>query len=455
MGGVRLDWEVESDRIKFEEYEDGSSALVRRLRLLRLFAAIIVMIGIIALIIAYGAYRLEQYNTVIEQALRDTVESEIAALRIGDRQIFIDLQRSATDDWFRTQGSLYEQYQTLKQTTDIQLTGHIVELAIDEPRARVHVEEIIEGISYIRIWYYWLYEDGWRHVPPDYTYWGEATTRQRNHFAIRYFSVDEAVASALEERLDTWLSESCAALNCGELPFITIDIRPEQGTMRWLDETAWQLVMPSPYVRGARADMPFDTKMQIEAASLLAERLLTHVTDGMQPIYPTDAYFLRSAIASWLVGRFVQISTQSFLIESLANYYGTSSIGLLAENLGPASEINILSTVTGTTLDSANLDWRDFLTWRLTIEDDLIARRDEANWLSLYDLRDETARITAYARYAAMLTPEPKQVISVQHQTAIDGTPQLLATVQVSTDATARIETVLFSLVNGVWKRSS
>lgn len=455
MGGIRLDWEVESDRVKFEEYEDASLALMRRLRLLRLVAVLAVMIGIIALIIAYGAYRLEQYNGAIEQALRDTVESEVAALRIGDRQIFIDLQRSATDDWFRAQSATYEQYQTLKQTTDIQLTGHIIEVAIDEPRARVHVEEIIAGVPYVRIWYYWLYEDGWHHVPPDYTYWGEPAIRQQANFAIRYSGVDNAFASAFEDKLARWLDASCAALACGQLPFITVDIRPEQGAMRWLDGDNWHLVVPSPYVGGARADMPFNTNLQLEAAALLADRMLTHVMGGMQPLYPADAYFLRSAMASWLVGRFVEISTQSFLIESLVTYYGDAALGGLAQNLTPASQIDILSGIIGVPLSAANLDWRDFLTWRLMVEDDLIARRDEANWLSLYHLRDDAARLTAYSRYSAPLNPEPKQVISVQSQTAADGTPQLLATVQVGEGGATRNELVVFSLVDGVWKRSS
>ena len=38
------------------------------------------------------------------------------------------------------------------------------------------VEEIIGGVPYGRVWFYWRYDDGWRHVPPDYTFWGDART---------------------------------------------------------------------------------------------------------------------------------------------------------------------------------------------------------------------------------------------------------------------------------------
>ena len=47
----------------------------------------------------------------------------------------------------------------------------------------------------------------------------------------------------------------------------------------------------------------------------------------------------------------------------------------------PDSGASLINLVAGTdTLAQANLDWRDFLTWRLALEDELIARREEGRF---------------------------------------------------------------------------
>ena len=64
-----------------------------------------------------------------------------------------------------------------------------------------------------------------------------------------------------------------------------------------------------------RLDHAVRHRCQIKVAALLAERLV----GDFSPAYPADAYYLRQAIISWLVKRFAQVETNSFLISSLAD----------------------------------------------------------------------------------------------------------------------------------------
>ena len=208
--------------------------------------------------------------------------------------------------------------------------------------------------------------------------------------------------------------------------------------------------MPSPFVAAARLDTPFDTGTQIKVATLLAQRLI----GSFNPIYPTDAYYLRQAIISWLVKQFAQVETNSFLISSFATHYGDPAVGRLLQAMQPGSNVSSLNNVTGTTLDAANLDWRDFLTWRLALENELITRRDQADYLALYDTSDAAVHDAADARYNAGASKDALTVISAIPGQASDGTPQLQAVGQVGNPATGQ-EDVTFRLVDGVWKRAS
>lgn len=456
MGGIRLDWEIESNQVRVEEREDSALAQARRLSLLRLVMVIAIVLLILAVVALLLNVRLRQFDAQIEQLLRDTVDTEIAALRIGDQKTFMDLQRSATEDWFRAQEQTFNNYQTLKSEQEIQLTGHVIEVAISNQRGRVHVEEIINGISYTRLWFYWRYEDGWRHVPPDYTFWGEPQIQNGTGFAVRYQSVDAILATQFHDKLEQWLRFACESLTCADLPFITVDIVPGQLTgISWAAGQPWQLIVPSPYASRARSDIPFEVTLQLDAAGLLAERIVNHVSGGMQPVFPADAVFLRAGVVSWLIGRFVQLDTGSLLISSLANNHGAGAVGSLTRSLSPLADVGILSGIMGVPLDQSGLDWRDFFTWRLNTEDQLIALRDENNWLNLYDTRSDSVRVTAYSRYVANPAPEKKLALLAQAQTAPDGTPQVLVSVQIGNGDTARVEMVLFNLVNGTWRRAS
>jgi hypothetical protein len=121
------------------------------------------------------------------------------------------------------------------------------------------------------------------------------------------------------------------------------------------------------------------------------------------------------------------------------------------------SNLGLLSQAAGvTSVDLLEIDWRDYLTWRLTLEQDLIAARDDANFLSLYDTNDPVARDLGIARFAANVTGETWVVTQSTPEADAARTPGLRAVAAVrSSDGREREEIVFFRLVGGVWKRAS
>jgi hypothetical protein len=455
--GIKLDWEIEAEQTHIKNLgEDPETRRKRRQarrRLLLLVLGVLVLFGAIA---GFLYLRLKQVEFEIEEVLHNTVDAEIASLRLGDWQAFSQVQRSASGDWVQTQEQVFQDYQQLKQEHQVELTGRILDTVVDRQRARLSVEEIIDGVPYTRVWFYWRYDDGWRHVPPDYTFWGEVRRYDGTHADVRYQSVDAPLAASLGPKLDEWLTNGCAAVGCQTIPTVMVEILPDEGlALSWSETNPWLLQVPSPFLDRSRSDQPFDLELQFRVAGLLAERLVTLAVNNMQPVYPADAYQLRQAVISWLVGRFVQMNTNSFLVASLAQNYGDAAVGHLLQAMQPDSSVSILNGITGVgSLEQANLDWRDYLTWRLVTENELIRRRDETNFLALYDTRDERVREVAYQRFAATPLDLQKVVISAPVEMSAEGVPQIRAVVQVGEDAASR-EEILFRLSDGVWKRAS
>jgi hypothetical protein len=454
--GIRLDWEIEAEQSHIRRAgEDPDTARRRRRARLRLLAFLLALVGIFAGVAGLIVWRLEAVEAEIERQLRNTVDAEIAALRLGDWQAFAVAQRSAAPDWLIIQEQAFNEYQRLKQENDVQLTGRILDAVIDRQRGRVAVEEIINAVSYTRVWFYWRYDDGWRHVPPDYTFWGEVERYDSAGVSLRYRSVDAPLAAQMGPMLAAWLKLGCGALVCGTLPPLNIEILPDEALqVSWSAADPWLLQVPSPYLKRARTDQPFDQALQFTTAGLLAERLVSAAA-ATQPVYPADAYYLRQAIISWLVGRFVEWNTNSFLVASLATNYGDSAVGRLLQIMQPDSDARLLAAVTGVGFEAAALDWRDYLTWRLTVEADLIRRRDEVNFLALYDTRDMAVRDLASQRFAALPPDLSRTVISAPLEIGEDGIPLLRAVVQTGQGESAAWEDVLFRLSDGLWRRAS
>ena len=466
--GLRLDWEIEAERsVVRDRGEDPHAAQRRRAARFRLLLTVGLVVLIVGGLAGAVLYRWNQVNRQIEQLLRDTVAAEVTALRIGDWNSFARIQRSATEDWLTAQRNTFDDYQRLLESNPTaQLTGHILDVTIDGQRARVQVQEIVDGVAYARTWFYWRYDadydgdgeiDGWRHVPPDPTFWGSASTYEGDAVQVNYREVDAALAQAMGIRVDEWLSIGCGALTCDDIPTLQIDILSDGVTgVGWSPDDPWRLQLLSPYTDRARTDMPFAPGLQIQASSLLAERLMTHVRGGWAVNETADAVFLRDATKNWLIGRFIRVDPQTHLITSLVEHYDETALGLLWRTLPAGGSIDVLSVVTGTSLDQAGLDWRDFFNWRLSLERQLIAQQNSDRFLALYDTRDEVVRGVASARFGAAPSDEALVVVHTEQMpSADDGTPQRAAITRIGEGETQREAEIVFRLVNGVWLRAS
>jgi hypothetical protein len=195
--------------------------------------------------------------------------------------------------------------------------------------------------------------------------------------------------------------------------------------------------------------------MQVIIANRLAEYMI-----NAQITYDTanvshDMAYMRQAVQAYLVEQFVQVDTNSLLMESIVTQYGKDKLGQLVSLFSPTADMSIIQQVIPPPLGQANLDWRDFISWRLSLENDFISNRLEADWLNLYDTSNDIARTTAYSRFTdGILMTEPV-AIDQTVQTAPSGLPQLRLTVRVGSGEKFQDEIVLFNLVSNVWKRAS
>lgn len=454
--GLKLDWEIEAEQAQVRNTgEDEESIRRRRRARMRVLLVVVFVLLLFASAAVAVVLRLRYVDSLVEENLRSTVEAEVTALRIGDRSAFLGMQRSATEDWLHAQERAFDTYQTLKTARDVQLTGHIRDVVIDGNRARVAVDEIVDGVPFARAWFYWRYEDGWRHVPPDTTFWGEVKSQSGEGMTVRYRTLDEPLAAALLPQAEDWLADACAILGCSGLPPLTFEIVPaDVAEPAWSAANPWLMQIPSPVAVGIRLDQPFSPDLQQPVARLLAARLVDQAMDNIQPAPVADAAFLQQAVVGWLGDRLAGAQTASVLIDSLAQRYGADAVGRLVRALQPDDDIAVLAGLTGApALDQAGLRWEDFLAWRLNLESELIARRDEAAFLRLYDTGDEAVRNLAYSRFADNASGGPHDVVAVIPDVDANGAPLLRARVQVGNEVTLSESEAVFRPVNGSWKR--
>src|SRR5262245_35957409 len=136
--GIRLDWEIEAEQEQVRQAgEDPNTARIRRRARLRVLLVILLVLALFGGVVAGIFWRLRTVDQQVEQSLRNTVDAEVAALRIGDANAFLAVQRSATDDWQLTQQATFDAYQALKVERDLRLTGRVLDAAVDGTRGRI------------------------------------------------------------------------------------------------------------------------------------------------------------------------------------------------------------------------------------------------------------------------------------------------------------------------------
>ena len=456
MSRIHLEWNVESQRIDGSGSENPAERRRRRRAALALLALVILLAASIALGLLLLRQRMLDIERQFAQLLQDTVKAEVAALRIGDLNSFLSVQSAEDANWIGRQRAAFQQYGVLKSAGSIALPGSILRVTIDRDRARVLVQENIDNLPYARLWFYVRSDEGWRHVALDPTFWGEPNAFESSKLSVHFREADSLFARQVFDALGVWLEKGCEILDCAGLPPLAIEISATASAdAAWLDQANMRLLIRSPYHDIARADLPFDGWRQLVVSNLLAERLVDAHTGYFKPSPSKDAHFLWNSAIAWLSEAFTRLDGGATLMRSLAANYAADKVAQLLSALSDSSDLSLLANLINQSLGEADLDWRDFVDWRLRLEAQLMTARRQDDWLDLYDTADESARLAAYERYSQNAPPGEYRVIDARASIGSDGAVRLRATVRAARDPSASDEIILFNLVNGVWKRAS
>ena len=456
MSKIRFEWDIESQQIERSDGEDPLAKRRRRRNIMRLLLLLALLLAMIALGVLVLRQRLIDVENQFAQRLQDTVKAEVAALRIGDINSWLASQSTENESWIAQQRAMFQQYSDLKATGAIELTGDILAVRIEGERARVMVQENINGLPYSRLWFYRRTASGWLHRAPDPAFWGENMQYQGAGVQVNYRAVDQQFATDLGSALEDWMRRACAVFDCGGLPAVGVDVTLDTDKLvAWRDELNPRLEILSPYLEIARADRPFDSGYQLRTSQFLAERIVRSHSNFQAAAYPHDAFYLRQAAVDWLAAWLLRLDQSETLLGSLAQNYGAEAVARLLANLSATDSMSVLQGVIAGPLAQADLDWRDFIEWRLELESELIAARAEEAWLRLYDTSDESARRAAYARFNQNAPPQAYKVIDQRISSSDAGIPQLRVITEAGAASQAQEELLLFNMVNGVWKRAN
>jgi hypothetical protein len=453
--GIKLDWDVEAEQV--HAGEDPKERVRRRANRFRFLIFTLFVAGWLAAIGAAVWYRLYTVDNTLRTQLLDTIRAETAALRVGNFADFINLQRSAGPEWTQIQSDRFQRYQQLKTTSNVEITGNVINLELDPvlPKARAVLEERIDGTTYHTVWTYWRYEDGWRHVPTDYTFWGDEATITRGAVTVNYTGVDEALAQALADLLQRWWESGCGTVGCRQTPTLTVEIVADPaGRLRWNESEENALIVPSPLAleERARADVPLPENREDEIAALIADHVFSIASGSMIPIPTVDAAWLRQSMIEWLAFSFTGRGDPYRLsfVQSLRENYGTAALAAVVSQLRPDSDISVIGAALGQPVELLALDWRVFFQWRLDVEKTLLSRGDMGGLQSLWDTANPNAEAFLLQRMNDPNAATP-QVQSVAVAPGADGVPT--ATIQASVNGQSTL--VTFRLVGGSWKRSA
>jgi hypothetical protein len=453
---IKLDWQIEAERVFERSGEDSESRAARRRRQVQIVLAALLLIVGLASAAGLVWMRLQTVDNTLRQTLIDTAQAEVASLRIGDYLAFSSLQRSASETWLKYQSTRFNLYQDMKAQNRLVLTGSVVSATVDRQRGRIVLEELRDNTRHLVVWFYWRYEDGWRHVPSDFEFWGDPDELQGKTTTVRFMDLDRSLATELAPKLEHWWRDGCAYVGCDGLPRLTVVIEPEPAAqVDWdYDAPADQptLRVPSPLAAedGASGALGLHVTLEDTIAQRIAERIFSHASSNLQPIPTSDAAWLRQAIIEWLAETFTGRvdTTQVGFIDSLAKNYGSEALAALIRSLTSAADIGVLSSVLSQPLPALALDWRPFFQWRLNVEKTLLTSGDQESFMALWDTGNPNAQTAMFQRLQNPQQQTPQiQVVAIS--AGADGVPAAVIQAAIG-DQTVL---VTFRLVNGTWKR--
>lgn len=470
--GIQLDWQVESEQARQKATEDPNAKFGRRRRRRRMLLGIILVIFLISAVITIVQWRLGVVEDRIRQDLIDTVNVELTALRIGNYRNFMSVQRSASEEWVSGQISFYDDYQSRKADGQLGTDDEIVDVSIDpdQPRARVLIEQTINGEPYRLVWFYWRYNDleseqnGWRHVPPDVEYWGDKKTIDGENTRIIYNELDTDLGKTLAPLAEQWWNDGCALLECDSQPILTVQIVPET-----LNEPMWDLYdplllrVPSPLIDGRAyyGQIP-DPQLEQALQRMIADKLMeVRIGIDLNPSPYTDTYWIYEEIITELLAVFNPSRSGSAFFNSLESLYGDDFLARVMQSFGPGNDIGILQNVINPAVPVPDLPdeelnqfyWSDFFQWRLRAEQ--VAQGNDPNaFREFYDTLDGDALAVAQQRFENRDPNSPiPRVISVN--VSRDSFGRRIANVEVypnPEDESVQV-TIVFRWTGTTWKR--
>ena len=269
MSRIQFEWEVEAEKRRASYSEDPLFRRARRQKLQRMLLLSILLLIALALAGIALHFRLVQTQAEIARQLQDSIRAEVAALRIGDRRAFLDMQ-AGDAVWLKAQAAYFAQVEAWKADGAIGLSGDILALQIDGKRARALLREDHSGLPYARLWFYRLGGDGWRHTAPDFDFWGEAQTYRNGSVTVDYRETDELFARQLGDALSAWISAGCGDNACDSSATLSALVSPDLDVRAGWGAGSGMLLARSPYVELARADTPLD-ESRLEAILRLLE----------------------------------------------------------------------------------------------------------------------------------------------------------------------------------------
>lgn len=470
--GIQLDWQIESEQQQRRATEDPNAQYTRRRKRRRLLFVVLGLALIVCAVVGGILWRLHSYEDRLRQDLLATVDAEVRSLKIGDEDNYLAIRRSGSDYWMDLQRQLFTEYQQLKNTGHIELTGKVinVEMDIDESRARVLVEEKIDGYPYQVAWFYWYYTDenqsGWRRVPPDVAFWGNRQTLTSGTIKVNYYELDNDLAQALIAHIESWWSNGCQWLGCSAgMPALEIEIEPRSpAAPSWDLNNEWKLLLTSPlYTNRVRLGNQLSPELENVLANMLATRLLDYNL-VFKPSPYADSEWVYEELQRWLVGRFIEDLRTSDFLETLIEISGTDAPNLIIQSLAQSPDIGTLLLTTGIDLPSLGIDvlntmgWQNFFEWRL-LSEQRILNRDQVPegqeifyQYRLYDEQDNNAlRAADIIRETFIGGLVPFSITGINYW--IDGIGSLIANVDVVHGTGG--QTAVFRWTKTTWKRVS